>query len=246
MKKTTRFLLLNILIVTVGIAVTAIFFLGQMRTEAEKRLKSAQESHLRTFWELLDSKGKGFSIRNGTLFVGNQPLNGRYELPDKIKTLFGGTATIFMGDTRVSTNVLKADGSRAVGTKLTGEAYESLFHQGKPYRGEANILGTPYFTAYDPIRDSSGTIIGALYVGIKKSDFFSAYDAIRLKAIIVVLLLMALFTCLAVLILRQERLANKAIENSEQKYRLLFSRMLNGFSFHEMLYNGEGDNKEVI
>ncbi|MRR05805.1 MAG: PAS domain S-box protein [Deltaproteobacteria bacterium] len=237
MRKTTHYMLLNVLIVTIGMAITAIFFLGQMRAEAENRVKSAQENHLRTFWELLNSKGGEFRISNGKMFVGDQHINDKNDLPDKIKTLFGGTATIFMGDTRVSTNVLKADGSRALGTKLTGEAYEALFHQGKPYRGEADILGVPYYTAYDPIRDRSGTIIGALYVGIKKSDFFATYDAVRVKAIVVALLLMTLFAFLAILILRQERLATKAIEHSEHKYRLLFSRMLNGFSFHEMLYD---------
>ena len=240
MQKTTRYMLLNVLIVTIGIAITAIFFLGQMRAEAENRLKSAQESHLKTFWELLNSTGEDFRISNGNMFVGDQLINGNNDLPDKIKTLFGGTATIFMGDTRISTNVLLADGSRALGTKLTGEAYETLFHQGKPYRGEADILGTPYFTAYDPIRDPSGKIIGALYVGIKKSDFFATYYAVRIKAVLVALLLITFFAILTILILQQQRLATKAIESSEHKYRLLFSRMLDGFSYHEMLYDGTG------
>jgi len=240
MKKTSRIMLLNVLIVTVGIAITAIFFLAQMHAEAEKHVKSAQESHLKTFWALMHSKGKGFRISDGKMFVGDYLLNDNYELPDTIKDLFGGTATVFMGDTRISTNVLKEDGSRAVGTKLEGPAYDALFRYGKPYRGEAKILDIPYFTAYDPIRDTSGRIIGALYVGSKKSDFFAAYDAIRSKAIIVALVLMALFACLAYLILRMERLTTKAIENSEHKYRILFSRMLNGFAFHEMLYDENG------
>ena len=239
MKKTTLFMLLNILIVTVGIAVTAIFFLAQMRIEAEKHLKTAQESHLRTFWDLLNSKGKNFRIIDGKMFVDNYLINGNDELPDKVTSLFGGTATVFLGDTRISTNVLKADGSRAVGTKLVGPAFVALFRQGKPFRGEADILGIPYFTAYDPIRDVSGKVIGALYVGIKKSDFFATYDTMRVKAIIVVLVLMILFASLAILIIRQEKLATKAVESSEHKYRILFSRMLNGFSFHEMLYDSE-------
>jgi len=241
MKKTSRFMLLNVLIVTVGIAITAVFFLSQMRAEAEKHLKSAQESHLRTFWNLLHNKGISFRIKDEKMFVDDYLLNNSYELPDKIKSLFGGTATIFMGSTRISTNILKSDGSRAIGTKLTGPAYEALFHQGKPYRGEAIILGIPYFTAYDPIRDPSGKVIGALYVGIQKSNFFSTYDDMRFKAIVVVLLLMAFFAFLATLILRQERLATEAIESSEHKYRLLFTRMLNGFAYHEMLYDEEGN-----
>jgi len=233
-------MLLNILIVTVAIAITASFFLAQMRSEAEKNLKSAQESHLSTFWMLVNSKGNSFRITDGKMFVGDYLFNGNHELPDAIKSLFGGTATVFLGDTRISTNIIKEDGTRAVGTKLVGPAYDALFRQGKAYRGEAKILGIPYFTAYDPIRDSSGKIIGALYVGVKKSDFFSAYDTIRFRAIIVVFVLMTLFASLALLILRLERLASKALENSEHKYRILFSKMLNGFAFHEMLYDKAG------
>jgi PAS domain S-box-containing protein len=240
MKTTTRFMLLNVLLITIGIAVTAGFFLRQMRSDAKTRLIAAQESHLRTLWDLLQAKGQDFRIVDGQMLVGRHVLNGDYEVPDKIKTLFGGTATIFMGDTRISTNVQKEDGSRAVGTKLEGPAYDALFRKGKPYRGEATILGIPYFAAYDPILDPSGKTIGALYVGIKKSDFFAIYDATRHKAIIVVLLLMCFFAFLAILILRQERLANEAVERSEQKYRTLFSKMLNGFSFQEMLFDEKG------
>jgi methyl-accepting chemotaxis protein len=34
-------------------------------------------------------------------------------------------------------------------------------------------LGVPYFTAYDPILDSAGNVIGVLYVGIEKKKFFA-------------------------------------------------------------------------
>lgn len=63
--------------------------------------------------------------------AGDYSVNDNYELPDKVQEIFGGTATIFMGDTRISTNVLKADGSRAVGTKLQGAAYDAIFKEGE-------------------------------------------------------------------------------------------------------------------
>jgi hypothetical protein len=69
---------------------------------------------------------------------------------------------------RVSTSVPKPDGSgRAVGTVLAGPALESI-KGGKAYYGEVPILGTPYITGYEPIRDSSGAQIGVYYVGYKK------------------------------------------------------------------------------
>ena len=82
------------------------------------------------------------------------------------------TATLFVkgGDEyiRVSTSVPKADGSgRAIGTVLAGPALK-LIKAGKAYYGEVPILGTPYITGYEPIKDSSGAEIGIYYVGYKK------------------------------------------------------------------------------
>ena len=47
------------------------------------------------------------------------------------------------------------------------EALESI-KAGKVYYGEVPILGTPYTTGYEPIKDSSGAQIGVYYVGYKK------------------------------------------------------------------------------
>ena len=84
----------------------------------------------------------------------------------------GMTATLFAksGDEyiRVSTSVPKPDGSgRAVGTVLAGPALETI-KAGKAHYGEVAILGTPYITGYEPIKDSSGAQIGVYYVGYKK------------------------------------------------------------------------------
>jgi hypothetical protein len=79
------------------------------------------------------------------------------------------TATLFAKDgdeyIRVSTNVPMPDGrGRAVGTVLAGLALESI-KAGNAYYGQVSILGTPYITGYEPIRDSSGAQIGVYYVG---------------------------------------------------------------------------------
>jgi len=50
---------------------------------------------------------------------------------------------------------------------VAGPALESI-KAGKAYYGEVPILGTPYITGYEPIRDSSGAVIGVYYVGYKK------------------------------------------------------------------------------
>jgi len=203
MRLTTRFVFLNIAIVISTIVIITGFALFRIHKEINRQANVAQESRLNTFWELLRSRGSDLNIVNGKLLAGSYVVNGNYELPDRVKELFGGTATIFMGDTRVSTNVLKPDGSRAVGTKLIGAAYDAVIKEGKPYRGEAMILDIPYFTAYDPIKNSRGEIIGVLYVGIKKSDFFAAYDELLTGVVVMSLILAIFLTTLSAFLVRR-------------------------------------------
>jgi methyl-accepting chemotaxis protein len=82
-----------------------------------------------------------------------------------VKAEFGGTATVFLMDERISTNVQKPDGSRAIGTRLApGPVYDRVLNEGRSYRGEAEILGERYITIYEPIL-SDGAVIGILYAG---------------------------------------------------------------------------------
>jgi methyl-accepting chemotaxis protein len=133
------------------------------------------------------------------LYVGTRELNGFYEPVDRIKDLLGGAATVFMGDERITTNVKKPDGSRAVGTRLArGPVYDSLFGQGHAFHGEADILGQAYFVAYEPLRDADGQVIGALFVGTPKAEFYSGINALARQCILVTLLLagVAVAVCL--------------------------------------------------
>ena len=203
MRLTARFVLLNVTIVIVAIAITTSFTLYRIHKEIGRQATLAQESRLKTFWELLRSKGTDFHVVNGKLLAGDYVINGNYELPDRVKDVFGGTATIFMGDTRVSTNVLKADGTRAINTKLVGAAYDVVIKEGKPYRGEAMILDIPYFTAYDPIKNSKGDVVGVLYVGVTKNDFFAAYDQLITGVIVMALVLAVILTVLSGFLVRR-------------------------------------------
>ncbi|BCS52228.1 methyl-accepting chemotaxis protein [Geobacter sp. SVR] len=186
MKVRTKFIVGNTFIVTVALIAAIIACLVSFQHELQRQAAVSQEARIKTLWELLHGKGSEFRVAEGKLYVGDYLLNGNFELPDKLKEICGGTATIFMGDERVSTNVVKPDGSRAIGTRLSGPARETVIVEGKPYRGEAEILGTPYFTAYDPIRNVRGETIGVLYVGVKKSEFYAAYHRLEIVISIIV------------------------------------------------------------
>ncbi|AJE02789.1 methyl-accepting chemotaxis protein [Geobacter pickeringii] len=179
MKIRTKFIAVNVMVVGLALASVTAACLFEFNRELRHQAMISQETRLKTLWELLRQKGGTFSAADGKLKAGEYVVNGNYELPDKLKELAGGTATIFLGDTRVSTNVLKPDGSRAVGTRLQGPAYETVLREGKPFRGEVEVLDVPYFAAYDPIRNPQGEVIGALYVGVRKSEFFASYDNLK-------------------------------------------------------------------
>jgi hypothetical protein len=110
------------------------------------------------------------------LYFGSVKINNNFDIVDAVSKQDGRgmTATFFAknGDDfiRVSTSVPKPDGSgRAIGTILepTGKAIVQI-KQGKPFYGEVPILGTPYITGYEPMKDTAGNLIGIYYVGYKK------------------------------------------------------------------------------
>ncbi len=108
------------------------------------------------------------------LYFGTTKMNNNFTVVDEVAKEGGQgmTATLFVkgGDEFISvaSNVPKPDGSgRAIGTVMAGPALESI-KAGNAYSGENPVLGTPYIAAYEPIKDASGAIIGAYYVGYKK------------------------------------------------------------------------------
>jgi hypothetical protein len=107
------------------------------------------------------------------IYFGSTKIDNNFDLVDDVVKQMGGTATIFVksGDdyVRVSTNVKKDDGSRAIGTVLDpkGKAIVSI-NKNEAFFGDVDILGKPYITGYDPIHDASGAVIGIYYVGYMK------------------------------------------------------------------------------
>jgi Cache 3/Cache 2 fusion domain len=85
----------------------------------------------------------------------------------------GGVATIFVkaGNEykRVATTVKKEDGSSAVGTPLDPKsAAIARLNNGETYYGDATVFGKSYDAGYEPIKDASGAVIGAYFVGQPK------------------------------------------------------------------------------
>ncbi len=196
----------GILIAGTTILLLAIFFslLTSIENEMRDQAQERQETSMQVAWDELREHGTEFRVESGNFLADNYLLNDDTAIVDTVKSMVGGTATIFMGDTRIATNVVK-EGKRAIGTKLAaGAVYDAVLKKGVPFRGEADILGEPYFTAYDPIKGPDGKVVGILYVGLKQSEFSPVIYNVLKNVSIVALIIAAAIAFPAFFFLRQQ------------------------------------------
>jgi two-component system NtrC family sensor kinase len=142
------------------------------------------------------------------ILYGGVLLNRNYEIVDRVKEAVYkeekykgadiGTATIFLKNLRISTNVMDRSGKRAIGTLLSEEVRKIVLEDGRPWIGRAFVVNDWYITSYEPIRNIEGKIIGILYVGMLEKPYIDAKNRVMLTftgiaCLCVVLLLIILF-----------------------------------------------------
>ena len=162
------------------LATTNSTYLNLVRSSmAVLRMLCLEKGEPRLDWAVNSSGSPEPVLYFGTTAVGEEDT-----LVDRVKELMGGTAGIFarQGDTfvRVSTNVLRSDGSRAVGSVL--DPYGAGFtatRRGDSYFGLAEILGKPYLTGYEPIRSADGDTIGVFYIGFPLASLSEIKEAMN-------------------------------------------------------------------
>lgn len=110
---------------------------------------------------------------------------------DRVRDLVSTTCTVFQrmnpaGDMlRVATNVIKTDGTRAIGTYIPAVEPDgkpnpvvAKILKGESFVGKAYVVNARYITAYEPIRDAANKIVGMLYVGIPLESVTSLRQSI--------------------------------------------------------------------
>lgn len=117
------------------------------------------------------------------VFLDGSPLQN-HSFVDQILGETGHVATVFVrtdsGFVRVSTSIKKEDGTRAVLSyiPLDAEVSRSL-SSGTSFYGRAKILSDWYITAYEPIKDAKGRVLGALFFGSKDTTYEKLRDQLR-------------------------------------------------------------------
>ncbi|MDY3561240.1 Cache 3/Cache 2 fusion domain-containing protein [Gemmata sp. JC673] len=138
------------------------------------------------------------------LLLGDRSIQGNKDpsvpgpVVDEVRALTGLHCTLFQrmnpnGDMlRVITTHQTADGRRANGTFIPRTNPDGLPNPvaerllaGQTYRGRARVLDRWYVTAYQPVSDKTGAVIGAIYVGVPQDGMpglREALDSVRVGA----------------------------------------------------------------
>lgn len=85
-----------------------------------------------------------------------------------------GTATLFLDDVRISTNVRLFGGvgdERAIGTRVSREVREQVLERGQTWLDRAFVVNDWYVSGYLPITDGRAQRVGMLYVGYLERPF---------------------------------------------------------------------------
>jgi methyl-accepting chemotaxis protein len=121
---------------------------------------------------LFDEKYPGdWHVEGDKLYKGEVLINDNFEFVDMIGKLTGDTTTIFLGDTRISTNVMKDGSTRAVGTKVSEVVATKVLKDKVTYLGKAEVAGVWNQTIYTPIKDAEGNVIGIFYMGVPNTPY---------------------------------------------------------------------------
>ncbi|MBT9466351.1 MAG: cache domain-containing protein [Hydrogenophaga sp.] len=125
---------------------------------------------------VLDAKGQTIAVLAGGLL-----LNQNLDFIDHINRIvypegalpFGsqGTATLFMDDVRITTNVRLFQDQRAIGTRVSQAVRDAVLGRGNTWLDRAFVVNDWYVSAYEPLQDAKGARIGMLYVGFTEAPF---------------------------------------------------------------------------
>ena len=153
------------------------------------------------------------------VLVGGLLLNKNLEFVDRINDIVYpegalplgsvGTATLFLDDVRIATNVRLFENVRAIGTRVSAEVRHTVLDLGRTWLDRAFVVNDWYVSAYEPVIDSRGKRVGMLYVGFLEGPFQHA----RQLALAAVALLFVLTVAVAAFVsLRLARHVSRPVE----------------------------------
>lgn len=194
-------------------------------------------------YQYLDQKYPGdWKIENNQMYKGKIKINDNDEIVDHIGNITKDTVTIFQGNTRITTNVMK-DGKRIIGTQVSKEVENVVLTGGKAFYGEANVVGRFYQSAYIPIQNTSGEIIGIYYVGTSQELIDTTNQSI-LKSLSITLIFTLLLSIVVIFVFtkRLKKRLNTIAQAFEEAGQGNFTVNIHDSSSDEISTLGQGFN----
>lgn len=211
---------------------------------------------------VINEKGQITAVLYGGIL-----LNKNYEIVDRVKEIVYkgekykgsdiGTVTIFLYEVRISTNVFNASGERAVGTKVSREVSQAVLQEGKSWIGRAYVVNDWYITAYEPIHNIKGDIIGMLYVGMLEKPYIDlrnkvmiTFTSMAVLCVILLLVLLFLITSSIIHPLKNMVTATKNIARGDLNHKVIIPYKDEvgelAQSFNQMTANLKEANQKLI
>ena len=144
-----------------------------------------------------DSTGRTIAVLAGGLLL-NQNLsfidhiNGIVYPDGSLPFGSQGTATLFLDDVRITTNVRLFQEQRAIGTRVSQTVRDTVLGAGNTWLDRAFVVSDWYVSAYEPLLDARDRRIGMLYVGYLEAPFRMVRHAMLGAIVLIFLLVMAL------------------------------------------------------
>lgn len=224
LKQRTKLILIFILvgIIPIVIVSTASIFraTASMRAVQETLLSSKLEGdinsskmYLEHYFKSIDKEGENLVAEDGA------NIAGQYEMLDRISDDLNIVATLFIkedGDyRRVLTSIVNPQtGERAEGTLLGNPVVANTVEGGNTYIGNVDILEEPYLAAYAPMENSSGEMIGIMFVGVSQNVSHAMIQEQIDQSIIgnIVFIAIILVLGMIVMLISASQVANPLIE----------------------------------
>ncbi|MCM1335954.1 MAG: methyl-accepting chemotaxis protein, partial [Eubacterium sp.] len=134
---------------------------------------------------------------NGAILIGTDL--GWSERLDETAAKTGAQVTLFAGKTRYATTIVKADGTRAVGTDMSAAVERTVINEALNYVGQADILGQNHYVHYEPILGADGSVIGAYFAGYSSASADAMIANMIFMSVVIVVVLMILAGVLVIL-----------------------------------------------
>jgi len=205
-------LVIALLAATAVITIVAGWSLIQTRNN-ETALREAQ-TNLRTLAVLFamahpDARIGQSGERLSEARAATMPAFADHTVVDRTVQAVGGVATIFVTDdkgifVRRTTNLKKENGERAVGTALAPDhPAQAPLKAAQPYYGPATLFGRSFYTAYHPVVDAAGKVVGVLFIGIPTEQLHAQARQTVIAMIAALALIVVLLGLVAAFVVRR-------------------------------------------